>query len=79
MCFSVCFSCASAQSWFERFSGFASATGKMSLISALEILMKSCRFLMVKSQNQRSKKSKNRMWIESMNSLKSSVTQKGCR
>ena len=34
MCFSVCLSCASAQSRFERFSGFASATGKMSLISA---------------------------------------------
>ena len=49
MCFSVCFSCASAQSRFERFSGFASATRKMSLISALETLMKSCRFLMVKS------------------------------
>ena len=28
---------------------------KMSLISALKILMKSCRLLMVKSQNQRSK------------------------
>ena len=40
----MCFSCASAQSQFERFSGFASATGKMSLISALSILMKSCRF-----------------------------------
>ena len=45
MCFSVCFSCASAQSRFERFSAFASATGKMSLISALWILMKSCKFL----------------------------------
>ena len=51
----------------------------MSLISALWILMKSCRFLMVKFQNKRSKWSKNRMCIESMNSLKSSVTQKGCR
>ena len=79
MCFSVCFSCASVRSRLERLSGFASATGKMSLISALSILMKSCRFLMVKSQNQRSKYSKNRMWIESMNSLKSSIAQKGCR
>ena len=51
----------------------------MSLINALWILMKSCRFLMLKFQNQRSKYSKNRMWIESMNSLKSSVTQKSCR
>ena len=51
----------------------------MSLISGLDILMKSCRFLMRKSQNPSSKYSKNRMWIESMNSLKSSVTQKGCR
>ena len=52
---------------------------KMSLISALDILMKTCAFLMRKSQSQSSKYSKNRMWIESMNSLKSSVTQKGCR
>ena len=35
MCFSVCFSGASAQSRFKRFSGFASSTRKMSLISAL--------------------------------------------
>ena len=55
MCFSVCFFCASAQSRFERFSGFASATGKMNLISALQTLMKSCRFLMVISQSQKSK------------------------
>ena len=68
MCFSVCFSCASAQSRFERYSGFASATAKMSLISALDILMKSCRFLMWKSQNQSSKYSKKRMLIESKNS-----------
>ena len=54
MCISVCVSFVSAQSRFERFSGLASATGKMSLISALYILMKSCRFLMVKSKNQRS-------------------------
>ena len=38
MCLLVCFSCASAQSPFERYSGFASATGKMSLISALDSL-----------------------------------------
>ena len=44
MCFSVCFSCAFAQSRFERYPGSASATGKMSLISALDILMKSCKF-----------------------------------
>ena len=55
MCFSVCFSCASAQSRFERLSGFTTATGKMSLISALDTLMKSCRFLMRRSQNQSSK------------------------
>ena len=79
MCFSVCYSSASAQSQFERYSGLASATGRMTLISDLDILMKSCRFLMWKSQNQSSKESEYRMWIESMNSLKSSVTQKGCR
>ena len=55
MCFSVCYSCASAQSRFERYSGFASATGKMSLITALDILMKFCRLLKEKSQNQSSK------------------------
>ena len=51
----MCLSCASAQSLFQKFSGLASATRKMSLINALYIVMKSCRFLMVKSQNQRSK------------------------
>ena len=52
--FSVLFLC-SAQSRFERYSGFASATRKMSLISAPDILMKSCSFLRWKSQNQSSK------------------------
>ena len=33
----------------------------------------------VENRNQGSEYSKNRMWIESMNNLKSSVTQKGCR
>ena len=37
MCFSVCCSCASAQSRFERYTVFASATRKMSLISALDM------------------------------------------
>ena len=37
--------------WAEKFAEFR----KMSLISALQILMKSCRLLMVKFQNQRSK------------------------
>ena len=40
MCFPVCFSCASAQSRFERYSGFPSATREMSLISAPDILIK---------------------------------------
>ena len=37
MCFSVCCSCAFAQSRFKRYSVFASATRKMSLISALDM------------------------------------------
>ena len=38
----VCF--ISSQGRFKRSQGTASATGKMSLINALDILMKSCRF-----------------------------------
>ena len=36
--------CTSSQGRFQRSQGTASATGKMSLISALDMLMKSCRF-----------------------------------
>ena len=36
--------CPSSQGRFKRSQGTGSATGKMSLISALYILMKSCRF-----------------------------------
>ena len=36
--------CTSSQGRFQRSQGTASATGKMFLISALDILMKSCRF-----------------------------------
>ena len=36
--------CTSSQGRFKRSQGTASATGKMSLIYALDILMKSCRF-----------------------------------
>ena len=35
--------CTSPQGWFKRSQGTVSATGKMSLINALDILMKSCR------------------------------------
>ena len=38
----VCYT--SSQGRFQRSHGTASATRKMSLISALDILMKSCRF-----------------------------------
>ena len=41
--FSVLFLCFCSES-FERYSEFASDTGKISLISALDILVKSCRF-----------------------------------
>ena len=37
-------SCTSSQGWLKRSQGTASATGKMSMINALDILMKSCRF-----------------------------------
>ena len=36
--------CTLSQGRFQRSQGTVSATGKMSLISALDILMKSCRF-----------------------------------
>ena len=36
--------CTSSQGRFKRSQGTASATGKMSLISALDIVMKFCRF-----------------------------------
>ena len=36
--------CTSSQGRFKRSQGTASATGKMSLIYALDILMVSCRF-----------------------------------
>ena len=36
--------CTSSQGRFKRSQGTVSATGKMSLINALDILMKSCRF-----------------------------------
>ena len=36
--------CTSSQGWFKRSQGTVSATGKMSWISALYTLMKSCRF-----------------------------------
>ena len=36
--------CTSSQRGFKRSQGTVSATGKMSLINALHILMKSCRF-----------------------------------
>ena len=36
--------CTSSQRRFQRSQGTVSATRKMSLISALDILMKSCRF-----------------------------------
>ena len=35
--------CTSSQGWFQRSQGTASATRKMSLTSALDIVMKSCR------------------------------------
>ena len=37
-------SCTSSQDRFKRSQGTVSATGKMCLIYALDILMKSCRF-----------------------------------
>ena len=36
--------CTSSQGRFQRSQGTVPATGKMSLINALDILMKSCRF-----------------------------------
>ena len=36
--------CTSSQGRFKRSQGIASATGKMPLIHAIDILMKSCRF-----------------------------------
>ena len=36
--------CTPSQGRFQRSQGAVSATGKMSLISALDVLMKSCRF-----------------------------------
>ena len=36
--------CTSSQGRFKRSQGTVSATGKMSMIYALDILMKSCRF-----------------------------------
>ena len=42
--FFLWFGLCTSQSRLERFSRFASATGKMSLISALMYLMKTCRF-----------------------------------
>ena len=36
--------CTSSQGRFQRLQGTASTTGKMFLINALDIVMKSCRF-----------------------------------
>ena len=36
--------CTSSEGWFKRSQGTVSATGKMSLINALDILMEFCRF-----------------------------------
>ena len=44
--------CTSSQGRFQRSQGTVSATRKMSLINAPDILMKSCRFLKLKPQTK---------------------------
>ena len=44
--------CPSSQGRYKRSQGTVSATGKMSLTNALDILMKSCRDLMLKTRTK---------------------------